>query len=305
MKKRFNIKKEKSLLFTLIGIFAAIYVIFLLYLILWGFGSSLKATLGLTNTFRDNMSGPPVGWPWEWEWSNYQMILGFLYVDVWGPTGLFVRTNLIGLILNSIFYAVGGSLVATAVPFIMAYATTKVKYKINVLIDTIVIVVMAIPIVGSQPSEIQVLKTLGVFDTWGGFFLQKANFLSMYYLIFQAIFRSISKEYTEAAKIDGAGYYNTMLIIIMPLAKTLFFTVFLLNFITFWNDYSYPLIYLRSKPTLAYGVYYLVHVNTENKLSNVPMRMCGSFILFIPILILFLCLKNVLMQNLSMGGIKE
>lgn len=297
--------KKISPLFIVIGIVAAVYVIFLLYLILWGFGSSVKATLGLKNVFRDNMSGFPKGWPWEWEWSNYQKILKYLYVDVWGRDGRFVRTTFLGLVLNSVLYAVGGAFVATLIPFIMAYATTKVNYKFNVVIDTIVVVCMAIPIVGSQPSEIQVLKTLGLFDNWAGFFIQKGHFLSMYYLVFQATFRSISKEYTEAARIDGAGYYKTMIRIIMPLAKTIFFTVVMLHFITFWNDYSYNLIYLRSKPTLAYGVYFLVYLNTENALANVPMRMCSSFILFIPILLLFLCFKNVFMQNLSMGGVKE
>ena len=297
--------KKISPLFIAIGILGAIYIISLIYLIAWGFGSSVKATLGLKNVFRDNMSGFPKGWPWEWEWSNYRTILKYLYVDVWGNDGRFIRTKFIGLVSNSILYAIGGSFVATLVPFVMAYATTKVNYKFNVVIDTLVIVCMAIPIIGSQPSEIQVLKTLGLFDNWAGFFIQKGHFLSMYYLIFQATFRSISKEYTEAARIDGAGYYHIMLRIIMPLAKTLFFTIFLLYFIQFWNDYSYNLIYLRSKPTLAYGVYFLVYLNSENALANVPMRLCGSFILFIPIFTLFLCFKKSLMQNLSMGGVKE
>lgn len=305
MKNRNKKSKKTSPFFIAIGILGAIYVIFLLYLIVWGFGSSVKATLGLKNVFRDNKSGFPQGWPWEWEWNNYRTIFRYLYVDVWDNTGRFVRTTFVGLIVNSVLYAVGGALVSAFVPLVMAYATTKVNYRFNKVITALVLVCMAIPIVGSQPSEIQVLKTLGLFDNWAGFFIQRGHFLNMYFLVFQAAFRSISKEYTEAARIDGAGYYHIMFRIIFPLVKTIFFTVVLLFFITYWNEYSYNLIYLRSKPTLAYGVYFLVYVNTENALANVPMRMCASFVLFIPILILFIIFKKSLMQNLSMGGVKE
>ena len=51
--------------------------------------------------------------------------------------------------------------------------------------------------------------------------------------------------------------------------------------------------------------YYLVFKNGENAIANEPMKMAGSFIMFVPILIVFLFFRKALMRNLSMGGIKE
>jgi multiple sugar transport system permease protein len=167
----------------------------------------------------------------------------------------------------------------------------------------IVIVTMILPIVGNLPSEITVAKFFGFYDHIWGLWLMKANFLGMYFLVFFEFFRGIPKEYTEAAKIDGAG--NSMILshIMLPLAKNTFFTVMLITFIGYWNDYQVPLIYLPSYPTAALGMYYMAYT-TDNGLSTIPMRMTGAMLMLIPILIVFLIFQKRLIGNLAIGGIK-
>lgn len=297
-------KKHLTVTFTVIGIVMALYSLFMMVLLFWGFFTSVKASSGVFNLFRKNEFGLPQGWPWQWQWSNYVVIFDYIYVDVYTNISR-TRVNAIGMLINTLIYAFGGAAVATIVPLIAAYATAKVNYKFNVVIDSIVLVCMAIPIVGAQPSELQVLKTLNIYDTWVGHFVQHGHIISIYYLVLQASCRGVPITYSEAAEIEGAGYYSIMFRIVLPLVKTVIMTIFLMQFIACWNNYTYPLVYLKSHPTLAYGVFYLVFINGENIISNEPMRMAGSFILFTPILVLFLIFKDVLMQNLSMGGLKE
>lgn len=297
-------KRKFDLFFLITGIFLAAYSLFLLILIVWGFFTSVKADLGSTNLFRFNKVGLPEGWPWQWEWKNYYVVKDYIYVDTI-TNGVPYRINMLGMAINSVFYAVGGSLVAVAVPAIVAYASSKTDYKFNVVLDVICLACMAIPIVGNQPSNIQVLKTLNLYDTMIGFYIQKAHFLTTYYLIMKAAFGSVSKAFSEAAQVEGAGNYTIMFRIVFPMVSKIFTTLCLIEFINLWNDYTYPLIYLGSYPTLAYGIFYLVFENGENKISKTPMRMAGSFILFTPVLIVFLVFKDRLMQNLSMGGVKE
>lgn len=301
--------KRKSIAYWFIAAFLIIYSAIMIYLIFWGAMTSLKATRGTFNIFRKHEMDFLQGWPWQWEWKNYSILITkYIYTDVWMKTSSgtqIVRVGFLSMVLNSVLYALGGSFFATAIPMVMGYATSKFNYKFNNVITAVVLVCMAVPIVGSQPSEIMVLKKLNLFDTWVGYFITKGHFISTYYLIFQAAFRSIPKDYSEAAQVEGAGHYRIMFQLIFPLVATIFLTVFLVQFITAWNDYSYPLIFLRSKPTLAYGIYYLVFKNGENAISNEPMKMAGAFIMFVPILVLFLCFRKSLMKNLSMGGIKE
>lgn len=305
MQKR---KRKLDLFFLITGIALAVYTIFLLILIVWGFFTSVKATTGSTNLFRFNKVGLPEGWPWEWEWKNYAVVKDHIYVRFYkkvGGSNKLYEMDMMDMAVNSVLYAVGGALVAVAVPTIVAYAASKTSYKFNKVLDAMVLVCMAIPIVGNQPSNIQVLDALNLFDSMIGFYIQKAHFLTTSYLIMKAAFNSVSKAFSEAAQIEGAGNYTVMFRIIFPMVSKIFTTLCLIEFITLWNDYTYPLVYLKSYPTLAYGIFYLVFENGDNVIRNTPMRMAGSFILFTPVLVLFLILKDKLMQNLSMGGVKE
>ena len=131
----------------------------------------------------------------------------------------------------------------------------------------------------------------------------KANFLGMYFLVFYATFKGLPMAYTEAAKIDGANNMRILLRIVLPLAKNTFFTVMLINFIAFWNDYQTPLIYLPSYPTIALGMYHMAST-TENGMSYVPMRMTGAVLMMIPIMVLFMLFHKRLLGNVTVGGIK-
>ena len=126
----------------------------------------------------------------------------------------------------------------------------------------------------------------------------------MYFLVFHATFRGIAKDYYEAAYLDGASEFRVMVQIAFPLVKYTYLTVLLLNFITFWNDYQVPLIYMPSYPTAAYGVY-LFNNSNDAQLSSVPVRITGCIFLLTPILILFMVFHRRLIGNVSMGGIKE
>ena len=160
-----------------------------------------------------------------------------------------------------------------------------------------------LPVVGSLPSQIQIAKDLNLYDSIWGMWLMKANFLSMYLLIFQGMFKAVPNDYTEAAKMDGASNFTICFKIMMPLVSKSFFTVYLLNFIGFWNDYQTPLIFMPNHPTVAYGLY-LFNRSTDGALSTIPMKLTGSMIVMIPILIIFLIFQKRLTENELGGGIK-
>lgn len=280
-----------------------ICVILLLYCVLlyvpliWGVFTSFKTS----GEFRLNA----FGFPKKFTFQNYAQAFKLLYVDVSRGAGIMVRVRLIHMFGYSILYAGGCGLIATATACIMAYAVAKFsKFYMSKVIYMIVLVAMVTPIVGNLPSEIQVARTLGLFDTMWGIWIMKMSFLGMYFLVFHAMFKSLPDDFAEAAYLDGASEMRVMVNIYLPLAKFAFLTILLLNFITFWNDYQVPLIYIPSYPTVAYGIFTYSNSNlTDN--SNVPSQITGSIIMIVPILILFLVFHKRLIGNVSMGGIKE
>ena len=159
------------------------------------------------------------------------------------------------------------------------------------------------PVVGSLPSEIQMSKLFGLYNHIWGTWIMKFNFLGIYFLVFQTIFKGFAKEFSEAAKIDGANNFVIFFRIMMPLVKNTFFTVFLILFITYWNDYQVALIYIPDYPTVALGAYRF-SVSQEGELGSIEMKVAGAMLVFIPIFIVYAVFNKRLMGNLTLGGVK-
>lgn len=246
--------------------------------------------------------------------NNYAVAFSSLTVDGQGVGQLF---------LNTFIYAIGCAFVNTLVPCITAYFAARYKFKYSKVIYMTVIIAMIIPIVGSLPSEIRTSKgyLFGLFDIFGGnetlrnllapygnvwgLYLLKANFLGMYFLIFYEFFESLPDSYFEAAKIDGAKPISLLIKIGLPMVKKLFLTVFLINFITFWNDYQTPLVFMKSYPTISRGILEIMWKSCDVEVTRgIAGVLSATVLMFVPTLILFISFNKKLMGNLNVGGIK-
>ena len=119
------------------------------------------------------------------------------------------------------------------------------------------------------------------------------------------MFRGIPKDFDEAAYIDGAGNFAIFFKIIFPISVGTYVTIALINFISFWNDYTTPLIYMPNIPTVAYGLYGFIQESTEGDKVGTPIKLAACMLVFIPNFVIFLVFRNKLIGNISMGGLKE
>lgn len=277
-----------------------LYVLLLLFPIVWAVLTSFKSYEEYS--ILENIIGFPMGSSISEILQNYKdaWTYGYANAIVDGQTYYFTIPD---QFLNSLLYAGGCMITATLTPCITAYTTARYNYKFSKVVYNIVIIAMILPIVGSMPSEIELTKALGMYDTFWGLWIQKANFLGTYFLIFYAQFKMIPAAYTEAARIDGASHFYTMTKVILPLSRGTIGTVALLNFVTFWNDYQVPMVFLPSKPVLAYGMYQFSQ-RVGQVVSSVPMRISYMVVVILPILLVFLVAHKRLMGNISVGGLK-
>ncbi len=287
-------------MFIIIAVILSVYVLSMLALLFWGFFTSLKDQ----TMFRNDVLGLPEGAPWEWKWSNY--------VDVYNNFHEIVTIIGVGrrkvflpeMIRNTLLYAVGCSVMQTLAPLLMAYITTRFPNKFSSFINTLVIALMILPIVGSAPAEMNMLRTLGLYDSIIGLWICKFGFLGMYFLIFSASIKGVPKDFYEAAYVDGASELRVMVTIAFPMIFNVIATVFLLKFIVFWNDYQTPLLYMPSYPVFARGVFRLSQ-GSQGVFATIPYKIAGCMLLALPMLVMFILFKDKLMGNLTMGGVKE
>lgn len=294
MKNNFKgLKTLKSPVVTILFLILFVYVAILLYLLVWGVYSSFKTRL--------DFSDYPLNLPTSWTIDNYIAVMQNLDVTV-----SFSRTvGFFESFFYSIIYAVGSAFFATVTKLVVAYLCAMYNFRFSKFVYGIVIVTMILPIVGALPAEINMMTDLRLIDTFLGSFFMRANFLGIYFLLFYDFFKKMDKGYAEAAKLDGASDLRVLLNIAVPIASNLFFTIFLLQFVVFWNEYQVPMVFLESYPTVAYILYRFSSDPSAGILSGEPAKLAGCVLLLLPILIIFLIFNERLMTNLTVGGLKE
>lgn len=281
---------KTSPFFVVLFVLLAIYSLILIGLLVWAMISAFK-------TPRDFQTNP-VGLP-EKIVNNFGEAIKLYKIQVGGVKGRPRYAMFPQMLYNSVLYSVGCTLFNTIVICLTAYCCARYKYRLSKIVYAVVLVTMTIPIVGSLPSQIQVAQTLRIYNQIWGMWLQSASFLGLYFLVFYETFASLPNSFFEAARIDGADDLSLIFRIALPLAKNVFLTIFLLNFITYWNDYQTPLLFLKSMPVLSYGLYLITQSN-----AYVPMIMAAATVVLAPVIVIFVFANKKLMGNLTVGGIK-
>ena len=130
-----------------------------------------------------------------------------------------------------------------------------------------------------------------------GFFLNNLFILALIYAstalpftiyLLSGYFKSLAKDYEEAAYVDGAGYFRTMIQVIFPMAKPSIITIILFNFLSFWNEYIISMTML-TKPTLKTLPVGLMNLMAAQKSAVQYGRMyAGLVLVMLPTLILYM-----------------
>ena len=301
-------KKKVSPLAIFLGVVLWVYVLSMILPMLWMLLTTLKSILEYEFMEMPNSDrlGNMLWWPRNITFKNYKTAYQFFYIEVdvvINKMEYLVRFNIFQQFTNSLLYSIGSSAAVTVTTLMMGYAAARFRYKFSEVIYTFVLIAMALPIVGSMPSEIATAQALGIFDTFGGIWIMRCTFLNSYFLIFYAQFKMIPQDYTEAAKIDGANPLSVMLRIIVPLAAGTTTAVFVLNFIALWNDFQIPMVYLPSHPVAAYGMYQFQNTAIV-EIAHTPTRLAGICLMTLPIVVFYAIFNKRLNVNLSVGGLK-
>ena len=122
--------------------------------------------------------------------------------------------------------------------------------------------------------------------------------------LLSSYFATLPHDFEEAAYIDGAGYWRTMLEIILPMAKPSIITVILFNFLSFWNEYIIikTLVTERDQWTLPAGLLNLMQAQ-QSAAEYGPMY-AGLVLVMLPVLILYICVQKNLTKGMTVGGLK-
>ena len=249
--------------------------------------------------------------------SDMESIRGLL------PVGMLTLNNYVTVfqvspflrfLLNSIFISAVSVLLGVFLNSMAAFALSRLKWKGQALVLTIIIATLIIPfetiaiplllLVNNLPnlslSGGGLALTQGWFDTYQ---VQIIPFITSAFSIFlfYQFFKGIPVELDEAALVDGASYFQIYRRIVMPNSGPVIATVAIFTFLGSWNSFLWPNMVIQSesvRPVMV-GMNYFFQQNTQW-----GVVMAYATMVTLPVLALFLAFQKAFVTSLAGSSVK-
>jgi len=152
-------------------------------------------------------------------------------------------------------------------------------------------------------SLFQILIQLKLFNTLPGLILvYVATEMPITIYLLRAFFAQIPQELEDAARIDGCTDWTMFWGVMFPIALPAVATTFILDFIYFWNEFLYAVVFITQQEirTLPLAIQFLV----SDQYQDIGMLATGLMIATLPILIMYLFLSEWFVKGMTAGAVK-
>ena len=199
---------------------------------------------------------PPIWIPPDPQWQNFSKPFNDLpFLSFYGNTLRITALSILGVLLS-----------CTPV----AYAFARLRFRGR---ETLFVLVLATMM---MPDEAKLIPLYILFSRLGWVNTILPLTVPHYFAVdgfiifmMRQFFMTIPRDLDEACWLDGGGYLTILTRIIIPISAPVFGVATILQFVSYWNDFFFPLIYLTSLEnyTVSLGVRlfqtrYFVQVNT-------------------------------------------
>lgn len=212
------------------------------------------------------------------------------------------RGKLLGSFLNSFVYASTSTILIVFFATLAAFVLARNKSKMNRFIYYFLVLGIAMPV--NYISLMKVMQFTHLINTRIGIILIYAAFaLPISIFIAYGFIDTIPRELDEAAIIDGCTPESLYFKVIFPLLKPIIATLFVLNFMSTWNDFTMSIYFLNesSKWPMTLAVY-----NFFGQFSTQWNLVCADIVLTcIPVLIVFILGQKYIVTGMTSGSVKE
>lgn len=284
-----------------------LFLISLSYIILYPFISKISSMFMSQTDMKD-----PTVWliPKDPTLANIRNVIR--YGDFWGS------------LLNNTIYAFVSAALQTLSATLVAYGIAHFRFWGRKLVIGLIVLTLVVPpqvLFGPLYTKFRFFDWFGILrgiglptlNLQGSFlpmFLLSATSLGLkcglFILILMQQFRSLPRELSEAAKVDGAGVWRTFWQINLPQTKAVMVSVFLLSFAWLWADTFYTGIFLRGKPmfsTLVNAVSVINEIGAVGNSLSATLMNTAVILMLLPLLVVYLIGQKALIQGIEHSGL--
>lgn len=251
------------------------------YPFLWVIGSSFKTQREMF------MSGSNI-WPAKFMWDNFER--------AW------IEANFSTYFMNTVIYSVSATLIAVVLSSTTGYVLARYEFPGKGILFRVLLATLFIPIASIIIPQFNLVKAMGLLNSRLGVILAMAGGGgALYVLLFKGYFETIPEELFDSAKIDGANFPQTFMLVV-PLARPIVATVVIFQFLTTWNEFNIPLVFTLVRPelrNLAVGMYAFQGEHTFDWTGFAA----GTVISIVPVLLIFFIFQGYFVRGLQ-GAVK-
>ena len=283
--KKIKQDKGRIAIYTVYFVVFVLYSVICLYPLFFCFTNSMKSV----EEYYTSMFAMPQ----HWGITYYIKIFNSFKVGQYGFWNM---------AFNSFWQSFGGQLLNILASIMVAYPLARYNFPFKKFFYAIIIFRITIPIIGAGPAAYKFFRAINfvnnplyIITCFAGFDLNA--------LILYGYFKAISKEYSEAAYMDGATRLQTLFTVVLPQAFPCVLALYVNSVMGQWNNYTMPQIYLTNYPNLALGIYEFEKYALFTE-GGTPMFFGALILSSIVPLGLFTASQKLLLTNMSVGGIK-
>ena len=183
---------------------------------------------------------------------------------------------------------------------IVAYGFARVRFVGKGVLFALMLATLAIPAQVTMVPVFALYRWLGWYGTILPLTVPYLFGAPFFIFLLTQFFRSLPEELAEAARIDGAGEWRTFRSVMLPLSKPALATCALFQFVSTWNDFLGPLLYLNdpNQYTVAYGLQQFQSKNGGQWI----LLMAGATLFVVPVVIVFFLAQKSFVQGIATTG---
>lgn len=221
---------------------------------------------------------------------------------------LFTETQLFSYgkwFLNTLIVAVFSCLITTVLTLSVAYAMSRLRFRLRKSYMNIALVLGMFPAFMSMIAVYYVLKTVGLTQSLLALVLVYSGSAGLSFYVAKGFFDTVPRSLDEAARIDGANAAQIFYKVTLPLSQPMIVYTAMTAFMAPWADFIFARVIMGDnydKYTVAVGLYTMLSRELIDKYFT--QFAAGSVLIAIPITVLFIALQRFYVEGVTGGAVK-
>ena len=214
------------------------------------------------------------------------------------------KTNFGGALVNSLYVSISSTAIALALSIPAAYALSRHHFPGKGAYRNFLLMTQMMSPIVLVLGLFRLMAYLGLVNSLNSLVLIYAAFNMAFTIwMLQSYFNTIPRDIEEAAWMDGASHFRTLIKIFLPLAVPAMVVTAIFTFINSWNEFVLALTMIRSSDdyTLPVQIFSQVAGRYQVEWHHV---MAGTVLATIPVAIVFTWLQRYLIRGMALGAVK-